>query len=94
MSRAPCPLGPQNRRSKAEMLRVARLRLDGCKAVIRAGARIRPCLETIRAQYAAVGDLAGLGACASISDRVAFWEGYERNVRRFERLIAGLRGTP
>lgn len=90
MSRAPCP---RPRRSKAEMLRIARLRLEGCKGLIKAGARIRPALEAVRKEYAAVGDLAGLDACASVSDRVAFWEGYGRNVRRLERLIARLRGT-
>lgn len=92
MSRAPCP--PRLRRTRAEMLRLARQRLEGCKGVVKASARIRPALEAVRKEYAAAGDLAGLDACATVSDRVAFWEGYGRNVRRLERLIARLRGAP
>lgn len=82
------------KRTKAEMLRVARIRLDGCKAVVKAGQKMRPQLEAIRSKYADEGDRAGLAACANISDRVAFWEDYTRNISRFERLIGQLRATP
>ena len=82
------------KRTKAEMLRIARVRLDGCRAVVKAGQKMRPHLEAIRTQYAYEGDLPGLAACANFSDRVAFWEGYGRNATRFQRLIDRLRGAP
>lgn len=82
------------KRTKAQMLRIARARLDGCRAVLKAGHKIRPHLEAIRAQCADAADVPGLDACATVSDRVAFWEGFGRNVVRFERLIARLRATP
>lgn len=63
--------------------------IRGCLSVVAMATKVRPHVERLRAKAQTVEEL---DAIARVSDRVAQWEGYQRNADRYRRLLTALEG--